>query len=729
MSEESAIVRAPCYAHTLPGRPPSDWEPLERHLDCVARRATRFASVFGAAELGEVTGRWHDLGKYRQAFQDYLAVASTASESGEDGTATRIDHSTAGAIYAFRTLGRPLGDVVAYLIAGHHAGLPDAVGGEASLRARLDRAELLEDTLRSLPPASVLAKPQSVSVQPPSKSAPDVHFWIRMLFSALVDADFLETEVFLDPARAMARAGPFDLAPLRAALRVHLEGKLREASGPMASLRAEVLSSCRERASESPGIFSLTVPTGGGKTLSSLAFALEHAAAHGMRRIIYVIPYTSILEQTADVFREVFGPDAVVEHHSNLAPERDDERHRLAAENWDAPIVVTTNVQFFESLFASRTSRCRKLHNIARSVVVLDEVQLLPPEYLEPIRTSLGVLARDFGVTALLCTATQPALLGGVREVVADPEQLSRRLERVRVEWPRSESPETWESLAARLSSHDKVLCVVNRRDDARELVARMPTDAVHLSALMCGEHRSQTIRRIRETLREPTPLRVVSTQLVEAGVDVDFPVVYRAFAGLDSIAQAAGRCNREGRLEGGGSVIVFHPPRPAPPGLLRKAETATRELAAIEPELILSPLLFRRFFEVLYAKVSSLDREGILDLLGRDAADLDIQFRTAAARFRLVDESDYRPVIVTWGGGAELVRRLRVAGPSRALLRRLQRFTVNLPERQLLPLLTSGEVAEIADGFFVQQRPNLYHDRFGLLTESPEYEPEELTV
>jgi CRISPR-associated endonuclease/helicase Cas3 len=331
------------YAHTLPGRPPSDWEPLECHLDRVARRAAEFASVFGASEVGYLAGLWHDLGKYRRAFQEYLAASRTASELWEDGAVIRVDHSTAGAIHALRTLGRPLGYVVAYLIAGHHAGLPDAEGGEASLRARLNRLEILNEVLLSSPPPRVLAAPpRTPTSSPPSKVPRHFHLWIRMLFSALVDADFLETEAFLNPVRAQARAAPSDLTGLGVLLREHLATKQRAASGPMASLRAEVLASCRDRASNSPGIFSLTVPTGGGKTLSSLAFAIDHAAVHGMRRIIYVIPYTSILEQTADVFRGIFGPSAVIEHHSNLAPERDDELTRLASENWDAPIIVTT---------------------------------------------------------------------------------------------------------------------------------------------------------------------------------------------------------------------------------------------------------------------------------------------------------------------------------------------------------------------------------------------------
>lgn len=716
------------YAHTKPGRPPQEWEPLEKHLEEVARSAARFAAAFRAEDLASLAGLWHDLGKYRPQFQDYLRASGTSAEDSSPAASRgRVDHSTVGAIHARSVLGEQYGKLLAYLIAGHHAGLPDAEGGESSLLSRLERRQLHEEAMLFAPPASFSQPGIRPSSRPPSKRPEDVHLWVRLLFSALVDADFLATEQFLDETRAELRVPMPSLDSLHSRFESYMKQKLAAATGPLSGIRRGILDSCLEGATEEPGIFSLSVPTGGGKTLSSMAFALEHARQFGHRRVIYVIPYTSILEQTAGVFREIFG-DAVIEHHSNLAPDHDSERSRLAAENWDAPIVVTTNVQFFESLFASRTSRCRKLHNIVQAVVVLDEVQLLPPGFLEPILQAIRSLARDYGVTFVLSTATQPALdLPNVRELIPDVESLARRLERVAVEWPENDAPRTWEDVALELMQHERVLCVVNRRDDARELVRLLPPDSYHLSALMCGEHRSRTLARIRQALVDRGVVRVVSTQLVEAGVDLDFPVVYRAYAGLDSVAQAAGRCNRESSLPALGRVVVFHPPRPAPPGLLRKAESATRELAALGP-LALSPAAFLRYFDLLYhSKVNSLDQEGILSLLGRDASRLNMQFRTAAERFRLVDDSGYRAVLVTWGAGAELVRRLRCEEPHRQLLRQLQRFTVNLPERQFRALLSAGDVGEVAEGFFAQQRERLYDERLGMLTDSPEYDPEEL--
>ncbi|WP_419607186.1 CRISPR-associated helicase Cas3', partial [Thiolapillus sp.] len=377
---------------------------------------------------------------------------------------------------------------------------------------------------------------------------------------------------------------------------------------------ADILRQCRGSAAKDPGFFSLTVPTGGGKTLSGMAFAMDHALIHGKRRIIHVIPYTSIIEQTANIFRKIFD-EAVIEHHSSLDPDQETARSRLAVENWDAPVIVTTSVQFFESLFAARTSRCRKLHNLVDSVVVLDEVQLLPPAFLQPILDTLNLLVEHYGVTVVLSTATQPALetrrdsfgrnqlrgLDHVHEIIADPDVLYSALERVRVHLPDDLNAGTdWQTIANEVTGHDSVLVIVNTRRQARELHALLPPGTIHLSALMCGEHRSDVIAGIKQKLNNGEPMRVVSTQLVEAGVDLDFPVVYRALAGLDSIAQAAGRCNREGRLASG-EVVVFVPPEPAPPGMMRRAAAKTVSVLAGNGDDPLARSNFSTFFRLFY--------------------------------------------------------------------------------------------------------------------------------
>ena len=746
---------------------------LESHLEAVSQIAAGMALLFGAADWAALAGLWHDVGKYRPAFQARIRrVSGYDPDAHIEGAENRPDHSTAGALHALAAAGPLAGRLLAYLITGHHAGLPDWNGDASSLFQRLERgreAEWLEEALAQQPPASVLAA--STPTSRPRATSPDradLHLWLRMLFSCLVDADFLDTEDFMTPEHRATRATFPGVDDLLRRLMTHLERLSTDAPPtPVNRVRAEVLRQCTESAGQAPGLFSLTVPTGGGKTLSSLAFALHHALRHGKRRVVYAIPYLSIIEQTADVFRGILGED-VVEHHSNLDPDRESLKSRLAAENWDAPLIVTTNVQLFESLYAARTSRCRKLHNLVDSVVILDEAQLLPPEYLDPCLASIRALSQHYGVTFVLCTATQPAFqprevngrpfagLSGVREIVADPEGLYRDLERVRVHWPADlRTPSTWDDIADRMTGHDQVLAIVNRKADARDLAQRV-AGSLYLSTDLCGEHRAARLTEIRARLDEnrrlaerglpPRPLRIVSTQLIEAGVDVDFPVVFRALAGLDSIAQAAGRCNREGRLAARGEVEVFVPPDPAPPGdggrqaprgpqvevfvppdpappgLLRKGEQATRELLALDPSPALAPEIFERYFRLWYAQVNSFDAEGILELLtpGRN---LEIQFRTAAERFRLIEDAG-APVIVRWGEADRWLAMLKSRGPDRWLLRKLQRCCVNVRPACLEGLLARGDVEPVLPGLYAQVNDLLYDQAFGFTGCSDDVSP-----
>lgn len=631
-----------------------------------------------------------------------------------------------------KTLG-PLGHALAYLIAGHHAGLPDwdsAEAGGSALSVRIKRQDLLDDALKGKPPQTILEQPRP-SQRPPGGA---IHLWLRMLFSCLVDADFLDTEGYMDPAQTALRGDYPKLHELCAALDQHLAGFASAEPTEVNRIRADVLRQCRARALDKPGLFSLTVPTGGGKTLSSLAFALNHAVEYDKRRVIYAIPYTSIIEQTAAVFREIFAglePHPVIEHHSNLDPDREDCQSRLAAENWDAPLVVTTNVQLFESLFAARTSRCRKLHNLVNSVIVLDEAQLLPPEFLDPILEALRDLAAHYGVTIVLCTATQPALkpragfgwtfagLPDVREIIDQPAALYRGLKRVDVHLPTDWThPADWREIAHRIQFHQGVLAIVNRRGDAKALADLLP-EAIHLSANLCGEHRSELLGEIKQWLKAGKPVQVVSTQLIEAGVDVDFPVVFRALAGLDSIAQAAGRCNREGRLRDHagqarhGEVHVFIPPKASPSGLLLKGEQAARELLADREDDPLTPELFERYFELYYGSLDYLDQERILELLRQDERSFKFQFRSAAQRFKLIDEEERRSLIVRHGDWEKQVNTLKKKGPDRWLMRKLQRYAVNIPVHEFKGAKRRMEIEEI-HGVWVQAVDGLYHPRFG---------------
>lgn len=718
------------------------------HLNEVARRAGAAADGFGAADWARLAGLWHDLGKYSAEFQHYIKKASGYdTEAHIESVPGRVDHSTAGAIHAIGKFGAH-GRILAYLIAGHHAGLPDwsaADSGGKALSVRLAQPELLDRVLKQPLPPYLLAQSRPISRIPGGPSG--MALWLRMLFSCLVDADFLDTEAFMDGDKAAVRAGYRDVGSLLADFDKFMATVAQDAAHtPVNAIRADILRQCREKAGLAPGMFSLTVPTGGGKTLSGMAFALRHAVRHQKQRIIYVIPYTSIIEQTAGIFREIFG-DNVVEHHANLDPDREDARSRLATENWDAPILVTTNVQFFESLFAARTSRCRKLHNIVNSVVVLDEAQLLPPEFLQPIADVMNQLTNHYGVTFVLSTATQPALgsfqsFGGqafrgldkVREIMDDPDVLYQALKRVEVSVPVDLiAPCNWESLADELVKHPGVLCIVSRRDDARELhrlmIAREDgKGTLHLSALMCGEHRSKVIADIKQRLKRNEPVRVISTQLVEAGVDVDFPVVYRALAGLDSIAQAAGRCNREGSLNELGKVVVFVPPKPAPPGLLRQASQISVSLLSGNERDVLSRDLARQFFEHLYVRAPSLDKHGIHDLLTRDAGNGEIHFRSAAEKFRLIDDSAYQTILVRYGDNDVLLGKLEKEGPQRWLMRKLQRYSVNLPKRLFAQLESQGDVRQIWPGIYAQVGGKLYDDALGVVTDG-RIAPDELVI
>lgn len=699
---------------------------LEDHLRRTAELAAEFAAKFGAADWARFAGLLHDLGKFRPPFQWKIRRESGYDPEAPSTAGTNTEHSIVGAIQAERTIGLA-GRTVAYAIAGHHAGLADWQNdGPASLNQRLAQDGLLAEALTQQPPDE-LVNPEPPASLPPAGADPAL--WIRLIFSCLVDADFLETEAFMAPESAEARGRYPKLSELLSAFREYMDEK-RSAAPKTAvnAVRNEVFERCLAMAREKPGLFSLTVPTGGGKTLSSLAFALEHAVRHDLDRIVYVIPYLSIIEQTADVFRDIFGP-AVIEHHSSLDPDRETIESRLAAENWDGPIIVTTAVQFYESLFSHRPSRCRKLHNLVRSVVVLDEVQLTPPDYLKPILKVLAQLGGPFGGTVLLCTATQPAFepmktldftfdgLPGQREIVESPRELHRRLKRVSVQPPLNlDETRSWAELAEWMGEYETFLCIVNSRRDARELYSLLPPGTIHLSAAMCGQHRMDKIAEIRRRLLNEEPLRVVSTQLIECGVDVDFPVVFRALAGLDSIAQAAGRCNREGRLERG-RVFVFLPPSPSPPGHLRQAEQAARLILSREPEDLLEPGLFADYFrELFWTKGDGLDREGILKNLAPDSR-FRFSFRTASRKFKIIDSSFQTPVLVGYRHGRELIESLRRLGPERWLLRRLQRFVVNAARADVDRLLAAGEI-ELVHGLAVQVDERLYDDDLGLIAD-----------
>ena len=697
------------YAHSLEGKPPYEWQPLEEHLENVAQKAEKCAAKFQSADWAWNAAWLHDLGKAADEFQSYLLRENNLDDSEYDGTGHgRVNHSSAGAAFAEEIFGPIIGAVNAYLAAGHHAGLPDfypSNTGRAALKIRLAEGKENLSHIRYI--AEEFGKQLRCEIKPPTFVKPDnFHLWVRMLFSCLVDADFLDTEDFMNQDQPKDRGGYPTLAELKPLFDSHMQKMVREATNtPVNAARQEVLAACKDAAKLEPGFFSLTVPTGGGKTLSAMAFAFDHAVRYDKSRIIYVIPYTSIIEQTAKILADIFGVENVVEHHSNLDPDKETQRSRLAAENWDAPVIVTTNVQFFESLYAAKSGRCRKLHNIINSVVILDEAQLLPPELLDPCVEGMNQLVRHYGVTMVLATATQPALSGLdlPREIISNPAELYKRLKRTEIVLPPNISNFTqWEDLASIVQRHNQVLCVVNTRRDCYDLYKLMPEGTIHLSALMCGAHRSGVIQDIKQRLKDGLATCVISTQLVEAGVDIDFPVVYRALAGLDSIAQAGGRCNREGKLnaKGGlGEVHVFIPPKPAPRGLLLKGENTTRELFILPDFDPQNPSEFTRYFNLFYSKVNDTGSR-FKEWLQKDVPR--VHFRTAGSEFRLIGDQLQQPVFVRFGDSGKWLDELRRIGPKRYNMRKLQRYTVNLSMRDFEKAKIDGLVEEIWFGFWL---------------------------
>ena len=719
---------------------------LDDHLLGVASFAEKFAESFSNADWGMLAGLLHDLGKGSSEFQEFIRKATGFEIEDTLGhvPSRGPNHSSHGAVWANENM-PSVGKVLAYLIAGHHAGLPDwqnEIGGGGCLSTRL-----AEEEVAKLPKLSAtwLEKTTDHLMSPksfPCKAGvkPEIfHLWVRMLFSCLVDADYLDTEKFMDKSKHACRATQA-ISELKIKFDTYMEELVAHAEfTEVNTLRQQVLQDCQNAAELKAGFFSLTVPTGGGKTLSGMAFALKHAIRYDKNRIIVVIPYTSIIEQTAEEYKQIFGAENVLEHHSSLDPDNETVEARLASENWDAPIIVTTNVQLFESLFAAKSSKCRKLHNIVNSIIICDEAQMLPPEYLQPILTTMRGLVDYFKVSIVLCTATQPALAGEigsglakfkgldpqkVQEIIGNPAILGQQLQRVEVE--DVGKYEQWEHLASKLARYKQVLCVVNTRKDCLDLHALMPEETILLSANLCGEHRSTIIAGIKIALKYKTPIRVISTQLVEAGVDIDFPVVYRVMAGFDSIAQAAGRCNREGNLHKNGKkikgkVVVFQGPKSAPPGFLRKGADAGAEIMRVDPDGCknLRADIFQRYFKLFYGNgVASFDQKDMQSLLGKDAGRCEMQFRTAARKFKLIDDQNQVAVVVWYSGkktsGQQLIGELQKYGPSRKLCRKMQRFTVTIPERQFVEIKDSV-LAEV-HGLWCQAVDYAYDETLGFV-------------
>ena len=741
------------YAHSAQDKlgnllPYERWQTLQSHSVNVGEMAAEFARVFGAQEIACQTGQLHDLGKYSEAFNCRLHGGPS------------VDHATAGAKIAVERWRNVIGKLIAFCIAGHHAGLANG-SGEGDNRRTLKQRLALQfgadiPALDNLWQQEIKL-PQNLSA-PPLKA--DAHhpffsyaFFTRMLYSCLVDADYLDTEAFYLKLenKAAERGGYPDLNVLqhnfnqfindfrRRIAQAPEQTEAEKRNAALNRLRSEILDHAVEQAAQPQGLFTLTVPTGGGKTFTSMAFALEHAKQHGMRRVIYVIPFTSIIEQNAAEFRKAFGElgeQAVLEHHSTfddgkLQNEATKDKLRLASENWDAPIVVTTAVQFFESLFADRSSRCRKLHNIAGSVIILDEAQMLPLNLLLPIMQAIKELAQNYRCSVVMCTATQPAVQAengfyrgfeNVLEIAPKPTALFDKLRRTTVQHI---GTQTDADLLAKLAEHPQMLVIVNNRRHARSLYdqAKHLEGTFHLTTLMCAKHRSQKLDEIRGRLKNGEPCRVIATSLIEAGVDVDFPLVMRAEAGLDSVAQAAGRCNREGKRSSENSFVwIFAPEEQwkAPPELAAQAAVMRLTVDSFSDDLLSTQAVAAYFAELYQLKGSELDNKKILKMHNDTGQSLDFPFQTIADKFRMI-ESHMQPLIIPFDGEAEnLISSLHHADHIGGLLRKLQPYTIQIPEKALAALYKAGRIEPINEKNFGKQfytliGLDLYDDVAGL--------------
>lgn len=685
-------------------------ESVRQHLDEVAEMAAGFAEPFGAKEEAYRAGKCHDAGKYGERFQRRIR-----------GEKIEADHSTAGAQLLAQQ--RDLWGAMA--VAGHHGGLPD-------LGSRMDTAQ--DNTLtgrckRKVDDYRSFFTENEIPVAKVPNYAQKGNgferaFFTRMLFSGLVDADYLCTERFMENGQ-VERGGSADVKELRRRFDVYSEKKWSAEDTPLNVERAKIRRRCIEMADAASGLFKLTIPTGGGKTAASMAFALNHAVRHGKQRVIYVIPYTSIIEQNSDVFASALGEENVLQHHSasDMSIDENDPavlRKRLAAENWDAPIIMTTAVQFLESLFAAKTSKCRKLHNIANSIVIFDEAQMLPLNLLRPCVAAISELVKNYGVTAVLCTATQPALdtlfqefLPHTKPVELAPPDLNHSVfQRVHYVY----TPQTEQSaILEELNAQQQVLCIVNTRARAERWYSSLKGDGnYHLSTRMTPNHRRRILQEVRKRLEKGLTCRLISTSLVEAGVDVDFPVVYREIAGIDSIVQAAGRCNRNGKTHVPGTVHIFNTGEKAP--LLQERNISAGESILNRGMMPDDPKAVERYFREIYhmTGMEQMDRgcdgRPVLRALIEGDCGCQIPIRTVSKRFKVIHEDTCTVCIPTADNVAD-IDSLRSGIRSRALMRRLGQDSVSLYRTQYQLLKQAGKLEAVEADLAILVLPEQNYD------------------
>ena len=702
----------------------NDWtiQTNEEHLQGVAKLAAQFAAEFGCEDIARIIGLLHDKGKEQTEWQKYIQGV-TGYNHEYVNIRRGPNHSYVGARIA-QIQYPQLAPLIAQPIAGHHRGL-------------YDYCEYIEETNKDIPKEVLVPKSQSCAMpRLQNLEIHDLHHLVRMLFSCLVDADSLDTEGFMNPEQASLRGVHTTMEDLLSKLEEYLSHlKKRSEDTEVNRIRNYVQEQCVNESQGKAGFYSLTVPTGGGKTLASVLWALNHAVKKHLHRVIIAIPYTSIIVQTAATLKTIFGKENVLEHHSNVNPDDIEDREQrermlLATENWDYPIIVTTNVQLFESLFSNKRSDCRKLHNIVKSVLILDEVQTLPMNFYKPIVHTLDTLCRLFGTSVLFTTASQPVLTGriegtnpsvgfdaldSVHEIIPAEMKLHDKLRRVELKI--DEAPKSYDELATEMSKHQRVLCIVNTRKDAKALYERLPKEGIclHLSRMMCPAHVAATIQHIKSALKEENgcPVRVIATQLVEAGVDIDFPVVYRQEAGLDSILQAAGRCNREGK-NGICTTYVFSlgKEHSLPTGFI--SQTNNARLNMVGQYDWFAPETMTAYFKHLHCRIDNFDKQQMQELLYKPAC----EFEEAANRFHLIDDQTIS-VLINWHDSMNLYQRLLSEGPTYQLMKQMGQYSVNIRKRDFDKLNSIGAIKEPFESIYVITNPAFYHEDTGLSIEN----------
>ena len=699
------------------------------HAIGTANCAEKFASSFTVPIYGKILGLYHDIGKFSKEFQNYLLYG---------GVKGSVDHTGAGSIEIFKTglnSKNPTFFLLAMCIAGHHGGLPD-MGDNPKTS---EKGTLLYRLNNSSFPDYAVYKEYLPSIK--SEDVPDITknlttafaqmFYVRMLYSCLVDADYLDTEVFLAD-KTVLRSGFIDITKMKLLVDEYTS-KFDPASSALNKMRCELLKQCKDAGSDNKQIhknlYTLTIPTGGGKTLSSLSFALNRAVLTGRQRIIYVIPYTSIIEQNAGVFKGIVGKNNVVEHHMNVVYDDTDgsNRKKLATENWDAPLIVTTNVQFIESIFANKPSKCRKLHNIANSIIIFDEAQMLPEDYLLPCVEVIKELTEHYNCCVVLCTATQPSLDkffdNKALEIIDKPKFYYDVFKRTKI---KILGKLTKSELAAKLKKYSQVLCIVGTKRKAQQIfeLLKEEKNVYHLSTNMYPAHRKRILEEVRVKLKNGEVCRVISTSLIEAGVDVDFPTVYKEMDALDSIVQAAGRCNREGKRNVEDSIVyVFE--LEGNSNKLRLLEKQVTENILQEYEDISSPEAITAYFNKLHVLLAeNLDKRKIFEFLkhGRQR----FYFKTIASMVKIINDNT-KSIFIPFDSNAKIIEQeLRSGARTKELMRKMGAYCVNIYyqadnihlESAYEKLLHNNKIEILDENITILVDDKVYDNKIGLIVD-----------